>query len=107
MVKIENYILQEELARGSFGEVYKAIHASGDIVAIKKIKISQTNQNLLAYVHNEIEILSEISHPNILRFIKALKTTNHVYLVMELCEGGDLDTYLQFHKYNRIIEWIT
>ena len=97
MSKVENYNLIEELARGSSGEIYKARHLNGNICAIKKIKINQFRSDLV-YINNEIKILSEICDQNVVKFIKAMKTANHIYLVMEFCEGGDLNSYLQYHN---------
>lgn len=44
----------------------------------------------------EIDVLKNIPvHPNICRLIKAITTQDKLYLVMELCEEGDLDGFLK------------
>lgn len=44
---------------------------------------------------NEAKILSELDHPNIIKYEKTIKTTNNVHLVMELVDGCNLTEYLR------------
>ena len=43
----------------------------------------------------EIGILNLINSPNVVRFYSACKTTKFYNLLMELCNGGDLSTYIK------------
>ena len=53
--------------------------------------------NYLRFFINEITILKEIYHKNIVRIEAVKKTNNHYYIVMDYCNGGTLlDNY---HKY--------
>lgn len=53
--------------RGSYGAVHKArILASGDIVAVKIIPV--TEQDEIAAIQKEIAILRECNHPNIVKY---------------------------------------
>lgn len=66
-------------------------------VAIKSIakKNLAKSKNLLA---KEIKILKELSslqHENLVGLLKCIETVTHVFLIMELCNGGDLADYLQ------------
>lgn len=38
----------------------------------------------------EIDIMRELDHPNIIKLFEVFEDTRFVYLVMELCEGGEL-----------------
>jgi serine/threonine-protein kinase ULK/ATG1 len=40
---------------------------------------------------NEINILSKINSPYIIRLLDIQRTENNFYLFMELCNGGDLE----------------
>jgi serine/threonine protein kinase len=43
--------------------------------------------------------LKKIDHPNVLRFFKLLKTSNHIYLVYEFCSEGSLEDYIIKKKF--------
>lgn len=43
----------------------------------------------------EIKGLKELNHPNIIRFINVKQTNKHLYLIMEYCEGGSLENYIE------------
>lgn len=67
-------------------------------VAVKVIKSNLLNdknfQNLLTA---ELEVLQRLKHPNIVEFYGVEKTANSLYLIFQLCAGGDLKTYLRTH----------
>lgn len=41
---------------------------------------------------NEVEILKQLDHPNIVKAIETYDYNGRLYLVLELCSGGDLYT---------------
>ncbi|KAK2166677.1 hypothetical protein NP493_1310g00030 [Ridgeia piscesae] len=54
-------------------------------------------------VENEIAIMKECNHPNIVRLIEEFETPGEIYLVMELVKGGDLfDAITQSVKFNEV-----
>lgn len=50
---------------------------------------------LSEFTNNEIQILSKIDHPNIIKFKEILKTTKKLFLVYEFCEGGTLSDVIK------------
>ena len=87
------------LGKGSFGEVYlTSKQGTKQKFATKKIdrKFTQ-NPRAKKYLDNEISILKEIEHPNIIKLIEVHETTQYIYLVMELCNGGGLSDCLEDH----------
>lgn len=54
---------------------------------MKKDKINKTEQVRLRY---EIDILTNLDHPNILRLYEVFEDKKFIYLVTELCLGGEL-----------------
>lgn len=38
----------------------------------------------------EIEIMRQMNHPNLIQLIDTIDTTDHCYIIMELCTGGEL-----------------
>ena len=94
---VEKYLLQDKVGSGQFGDVYKGRHlVTNEITAIKVLKLSKFNRvpKLQDVILNEIQTLKKLESKHIVKFIKMLKTSNHIYLVYEFCNGGNLETYL-------------
>ncbi|KAL4466461.1 hypothetical protein ABPG73_019079 [Tetrahymena malaccensis] len=84
-------ILSPPLGKGAYGEVRKAIHkASGQLRAIKIIKIDEVSKEDKQNLENEIDILRNLDHPNIIKIYEFYKDSNYFYIVSELCTGGEL-----------------
>ena len=58
------------LGRGGFGKVYKVRNRiDGNYYAVKKVKIYESqNKGLLKKMLLEVETLSKLHHPNIVRY---------------------------------------
>ncbi|OMJ65155.1 hypothetical protein SteCoe_39021 [Stentor coeruleus] len=75
---------------GKFGTVREAKRkSSGKRYAIKSIQKEVLNNNHIV-LRRELEILSRIDHPNIIRLFESYEDEKYMHLVMELCTGGDL-----------------
>jgi calcium-dependent protein kinase len=76
---------------GGYGKVMRCTHKStGEVRAVKimdKAYITPPEQTRLKY---EIDILKNLTHPNILRLFEVFEDLKNIYLVTELCEGGEL-----------------
>ena len=55
------------------------------------------NDNIRKYLNNEINIMKELNHPNIIHLEKVIPSAHHYYVIMEYCNGGDLFDCLQKH----------
>ena len=92
------------IGKGSFGEVYLTSKSnSSDFFATKIIKKSMAESaKVKKYFHNEIKILKEIKHKNIMQLIEIKQTSENYYLVCELCNGGSLrqclNKYLKMYR---------
>ena len=65
---VGNYKLIKKIGEGAFGIVYKAIDGqTGNLVAIKKIKIGTEDEGMPYQSLREINILKSLQHPNIVR----------------------------------------
>ena len=40
--------------------------------------------------HTQVQIMSELDHPNIVQLYETFETDDHIFLIMELCTGGEL-----------------
>eukprot|EP00933_Yihiella_yeosuensis_P005288 TRINITY_DN10977_c0_g3_i1.p1 TRINITY_DN10977_c0_g3~~TRINITY_DN10977_c0_g3_i1.p1 ORF type:complete len:485 (+),score=150.93 TRINITY_DN10977_c0_g3_i1:53-1507(+) len=79
----------KKLGEGSYGAVKKAkSKETGTIRAIKSISIAQTKN--LQRLQQEIDLMKVMDHPNICRLYDSFQDKRNVYLVLELCQGGEL-----------------
>lgn len=67
---------------------------SDDIVyAMKSIHLGRvTDERYLRELKNEISALKALDHPNIVKAIETFEHRKQIFIVMELCSGGDLYT---------------
>ncbi|KAJ7514097.1 hypothetical protein O6H91_23G027600 [Diphasiastrum complanatum] len=90
------YELGHEIGRGHFGHTCYARARKGELkgqsVAVKIIsKAKMTTAIAIEDVRREVKILRALSgHDNLVRFYDACEDNVNVYVVMELCEGGEL-----------------
>ena len=80
------------LGKGAFGEVYKAQDKRNPEfkVAIKVLRKKNMSEKELASVMDEVDLLRKVDHPNIVEYFETYDDVNYLYLVMELCSGGEL-----------------
>ena len=101
---VEDLTLIKCLGKGAFGEVYlTSKQGFKQKFATKKIdkKFTQ-NPRSKKYLENEINILKEIDHPNIIKLVEVHESSQFYYLVMELCNGGGLAECLEeYQKKNK------
>jgi len=85
------YELGAKLGTGSFAVVRQATRKSdGKQFAIKIIKKSKLNAEELAVVHDEVEIMHKVDHPNCVKLFEMFETSKKLYMVLELLTGGEL-----------------
>merc|ERR1711871_838630 len=77
------------IGKGTYGSVQKGVNRhTGAIRAVKTIpKKSLPDPTRLA---QENEIMRALDHPNIIKLYETFEDVRNVYLVMELCTGGEL-----------------
>ncbi|KAM1019594.1 hypothetical protein ACFX13_041671 [Malus domestica] len=90
------YELGKEVGRGHFGHTCSGRGKKGELkdqpVAVKIIsKAKMTTAISIEDVRREVKILKALSgHKHLVKFYDACEDANNVYIVMELCEGGEL-----------------
>ena len=101
---VEDITLIKSVGKGSFGEVFLASRKGTDqMYAVKKVSKSLVLQEKVKkYFNNEIYILKQVNHPNIIKLYEIKQTLNNFYLVFDLCNGGGLSNCLEkYMKQNK------
>ena len=94
-----NYDFCEVIGSGSFSTVYRAVHRpTQHTVAIKAVARKKLNPKLQQSLESEISILRDHQHPNIVALSEIAHGPNHIYLVLEFCNGGDLHGLIRDRK---------
>eukprot|EP01022_Parablepharisma_sp_SALTPOND_P028334 TRINITY_DN70811_c2_g1_i1.p2 TRINITY_DN70811_c2_g1~~TRINITY_DN70811_c2_g1_i1.p2 ORF type:complete len:900 (+),score=54.88 TRINITY_DN70811_c2_g1_i1:3575-6274(+) len=101
---IDFYVIGRVLGKGAFGKVNLCVHKlSGKLVAIKSLnKQYLASEGNNVKFKNEIALLRLLKHKNIMRLYETFSTDSYLLIVMELCSGGDLLTYVR--KRRRVAE---
>jgi cyclin-dependent kinase len=97
---MERYQKLEKIGEGTYGVVHKAKDkVTGEIVALKKIRLETEDEGIPSTAIREISLLKELQHPNIVRLFDVVHTERKLTLVFEyldqdlkkyldVCEGG-------------------
>ncbi|KAE8385862.1 kinase-like domain-containing protein [Aspergillus alliaceus] len=93
------------LGKGKFGRVYLAKErSSGFVCALKVLHKSELQQGgVQKQVRREIEIQSNLRHPNVLRLYGHFQDSKRIFLILEFAGRGEL--YKHLRKEHRFPEW--
>ena len=94
---IDDYQIKSQIGIGAYGVVKSAVcKNTGKHVAIKIYEKSKLiSRQRKSCVEEEIRILKELNHPNIVRLYDTIDTPKHLYLIMELIKGRSLLSYVR------------
>jgi eukaryotic-like serine/threonine-protein kinase len=96
---LNQYQILDRLGRGRMAGVYKALHGSGQLVAVKVLPPSfAKDPQMLGRFQREAKLALKLRHPNIVRSFQTGVAGGLHYLVMEHLEGETLDDTLQRRK---------
>ena len=87
----KKYKIKKLLGIGSFGRVFLAQNINTlEYIAMKEIP--KTSEDLLtdSEIMDEIEILKNLDHPDIVRIMEFYNTDDCYYIINEYCPGGEL-----------------
>ena len=101
---LEDYQLTQLLGRGNFGDVFLTTKKNSNISYATKRMDRELAEHpaYCKYFVNEVSILRNIEHKNIVKLEDLKKTKKHYYIIMEYCNGGSLKSNLEkyMNKYN-------
>ncbi|KAG4417729.1 hypothetical protein IFR04_009168 [Cadophora malorum] len=88
---LKDYRLGECLGKGAFGSVYKAFNwGTGEAVAVKQIKLGDLPKSELRMIEAEIDLLKNLHHDNIVKYLGFVKSSDCLNIILEYCENGSL-----------------
>ncbi|KAM7254246.1 hypothetical protein ACFE04_031928 [Oxalis oulophora] len=99
----DNFSDNRILGQGGQGTVYKGMLVDGKIVAVKKSKL--IDEEKLDEFINEVVILSQINHRNVVKLLGCCLETNVPVLVYEYISNGNLFKYLHAQKDEAPMSW--
>ena len=101
---LEDYQLTQLVGRGNFGDVFLTTKKNSNISYATKRMDRELAEHpaYCKYFVNEVSILRNIEHKNIVKLEDLKKTKKHYYIIMEYCNGGSLKSNLEkyMNKYN-------
>eukprot|EP00054_Salpingoeca_dolichothecata_P017291 m.103258 g.103258 ORF g.103258 m.103258 type:complete len:295 (-) comp22395_c0_seq1:31-915(-) len=84
---MDKYLKTEKIGEGTYGTVYKAqVRATGDLVALKEIKLEAEDEGVPSTAIREISLLKELNHPNIVRLVEVIHANKNLTLVFEFLD---------------------
>ena len=97
-------ITVKEIFIGTYGVVYKGKHKkTGEIVAMKKIRLESDDEGIPSTAIREISLLKELPHPNIVKLMDVLMEETRLYLIFEYLTM-DLKKYMDSLGNGKLME---
>ncbi|KAM3873467.1 serine/threonine-protein kinase ULK4 [Diretmus argenteus] len=87
---MENFIIYDELGRGSRSVVHKGRRKG----SLSYVAIICTDKTKRPEITNHVRLSRDLNHQNIVSFYEWYETSNHLWLVVELCTGGSLEVVI-------------
>ncbi|XP_021307784.1 cysteine-rich receptor-like protein kinase 10 [Sorghum bicolor] len=99
----EHFSENNKLGEGGFGTVYKGILSDGQEIAVKTL-LGRTREGL-QQLHNEVLVLAELQHKNLVRLHGFCLHQSDTLLVYEYIKNGSLDNFLFDDSNGNALNW--
>jgi len=101
---MEDFQKIEKIGEGTYGVVYKGKNkVTGQIVAMKKIRLESDDEGIPSTAIREISLLKELKHSNIVCLEDVLMEENRLYLIFEFL-SMDLKKYMDSIPADKLME---
>jgi protein-serine/threonine kinase len=98
-VRPDDFKVERKLGKGAFGQVYLVKHkANHEEYAMKVLDRRKMKQSHVRFVVTERNVLSYIKHPYIVRLHYSFQAQTFLVLVLQFCNGGDIQGLLNREK---------
>ena len=83
---VGQYTLQRSIGQGTYGKVRLATHR----LTNERVAVKQIPKQHVASLTREIHHHRRLHHPHVLQLYEVILTESHIWMVTELCSGGEL-----------------
>ncbi|KAG1056007.1 hypothetical protein G6F43_002077 [Rhizopus delemar] len=97
-----------KLGSGGFKDCFAGTY-KGEPVAIGELRLTHFNEVDLKEIKHEINVLKQLRHENVIRFIGVCTHPKHLCIITELCEKGDLFDVIRAYekpKFSQLIMYM-
>lgn len=77
------------MGTGTYGSVVKAVNKSTKVIRACKAMARKNIKNEARF-REEIALMKQMDHPNIIRLFETFEDHKNIYLILEICTGGEL-----------------
>ena len=102
-VATDGFNVNRILGEGGQGTVYKGMLTDGRIIAVKKSKVID-EENLEEFI-NEVVILSQMNHKNMVKLLGCCLETEVPILVYEFISNRNLYKYIHVQNNDFLLSW--
>ena len=100
--RLKEYEIICKIGQGSFGTVFKVRRKLDRLIlVIKFIKINNLSKKNQQDSLHEVNILSSLNCPYIVKYYDSFVENSTLHIVMEYCEKGDLSQILKKQQLNQ------
>ncbi|CAD8058158.1 unnamed protein product [Paramecium sonneborni] len=100
----QKYKIIKKIGEGSIFQVFKIKNKiTGCLYAVRiydKVKLHSSNY-LLDLIKKQVTMLRQVDHKNLIKLFEIFESSNHLYLIQELLEGGTLDSKISQTNFNQ------
>jgi len=95
MLQAPGYSQCKRIGAGSYGTVFRAVRDSDGLrCVLKQVQVLDLPAAKRSAAETEVALLASLQHPHVVRYQDSFHSDGALYIVMELCDGGDLQAML-------------